>query len=93
MLRAPGKNNPRDRNSHPLSEIAFLIEIASNPGRLRSWTLLFIFFFLPSSLSTPKQKEDKEGNFAHTKIEEKKKKGEGVKESAERSGRVPDVPG
>ncbi|XP_030914112.1 uncharacterized protein LOC115948016 [Geospiza fortis] len=40
------------------------------------------------SLSTPKQKEDKEGNFAHTKTEEKKK-GEGVKESAERSGRAP----
>jgi len=68
MLRALGESNPRDRNPHPSdSEIAFLIEIASNPGRLRSWLLLFFFFpLLPRSLSTPKQKEDKEGNFART---------------------------
>lgn len=57
MLHAPGKNNPSDRNSHPLSEIAFLIEIASNPGRLRSWTLLlFIFFFIAFQPEHPKAK-------------------------------------
>lgn len=36
-----GEQSPRLKSAPPLSEIAFLIEIASNPGRLRSWFLLF----------------------------------------------------
>lgn len=70
-------------------EIAFLIEIASNPGS--RW--LFFFPLLPSSLGTPKQKADKEGDFphAHTQREREKKGGErerAVEEQQRGAGRA-----
>lgn len=82
MLR--GRTIPATETRTPLSEIAFLIEIASNPGMLLS--LLLFFFSLPSSLCTPKQKEDKEGNFTRTTTKNKKREGGERARGEERPG-------